>query len=139
MKKILALVLALCLVFALCACGTQKAEEPTEEPTAAEPTAETEKTEEPTEPAEETEGGAERMVKAGVMENPHVDRVYGLHVMPRLPVGTVETRRGTLNASTDSVTLIVHGLSGHGAYPESGRDAIVCAAQIISPSSIKRA
>ncbi len=83
-------------------------------------------------PAEETEGGAERMVKAGVMENPHVDRVYGLHVMPRLPVGTVETRRGTLNASTDSVTLIVHGLSGHGAYPESGRDAIVCAAQIIS-------
>ena len=55
MKKILALVLALCLVFALCACGTQKAEEPTEEPTAAEPTAETEKTEEPTEPAEETE------------------------------------------------------------------------------------
>ena len=83
-------------------------------------------------PAEESEGGAERMVKAGVMENPHVDHVYGLHVMPRLPVGTVETRRGTLNASTDSVTLVVHGLSGHGAYPESGRDAIVCAAQIIS-------
>ncbi len=83
-------------------------------------------------PAEETEGGAERMVKAGVMENPHVDYVYGLHVMPRLPVGTVETRRGTLNASTDSITLVVHGLSGHGAYPESGRDAIVCAAQIVT-------
>ena len=62
MKKILALVLALCLVFALCACGTQKAEEPTEEPTAAEPTAETEKTEEPTEPAEETEEAGEYRV-----------------------------------------------------------------------------
>ena len=83
-------------------------------------------------PAEETDGGAERMVKAGVMENPHVDHVYGLHVMPRLPLGTVETRRGTLNASTDGITLVVHGLSGHGAYPESGRDAIVCAAEIIT-------
>lgn len=83
-------------------------------------------------PAEETDGGAEPMVKAGVMENPHVDRVYGLHVMPRLPVGTVETRPGTLNASTDSVTLIVHGTAGHGAYPESSADAIVCAAQIIT-------
>lgn len=82
-------------------------------------------------PAEETDGGAERMVQAGVMENPHVDYVYGLHVMPRLPLGTVETRRGTLNASTDSVSITVRGVSGHGAYPESGRDAIVCAAQVI--------
>lgn len=83
-------------------------------------------------PAEETDGGAEPMVAAGVMENPHVDRVYGLHVMPHLPVGTVETRPGTLNASTDSVVLTIHGKAGHGAYPESSTDAIVCAAQIIS-------
>lgn len=83
-------------------------------------------------PAEETDGGADRMVKAGVMENPHVDCVYGLHVMPRLPLGTVETRRGTLNASTDGIAITVRGISGHGAYPESGRDAIVCAAQIVT-------
>ena len=83
-------------------------------------------------PAEETDGGAEPMVAAGAMENPHVDRVYGLHVMPRLPLGVVETRPGTLNASTDSVRLTVHGKAGHGAYPESGADAIVCAAQIIT-------
>jgi len=82
-------------------------------------------------PAEETEGGAEPMVAAGAMENPHVDRVYGLHVMPRLPLGVVETRTGTLNASTDTVRLTIHGKSGHGAYPESGADAIVCAAQVI--------
>ena len=82
-------------------------------------------------PAEETVGGAEPMVAAGAMENPHVDRVYGLHVMPRLPLYTVETRAGTLNASTDTVRLTIHGKSGHGAYPESGADAIVCAAQII--------
>lgn len=83
-------------------------------------------------PAEETDGGAEPMVAAGAMENPHVSRVYGLHVMPHLPVGKVETRAGTLNASTDSVAIDIHGKAGHGAYPEQGTDAIVCAAQVIS-------
>lgn len=83
-------------------------------------------------PAEESVGGAEPMVAAGVMEDPHVDRVYGLHVMPYLPVGKVETRTGTLNASTDTVRLTIRGKSGHGAYPEQGTDAIVCAAQVIT-------
>lgn len=83
-------------------------------------------------PAEETDGGAEPMVAAGAMENPHVDRVYGLHVMPRLSVGTVETRAGTLNASTDTVVVTVNGKAGHGAYPESSVDAIVCAAQMVT-------
>ena len=83
-------------------------------------------------PAEETDGGAEPMVQHGVMENPHVDRVYGLHVQPYLPVGVIETRAGTLNASTDDVELTIHGRSSHGAYPESGADAIVCAAQVIT-------
>lgn len=83
-------------------------------------------------PAEETDGGAEPMVRAGAMDNPHVDRVYGLHVMPHLPVGKVETRAGTLNASTDEIQLIILGKAGHGAYPEQGTDAIVCAAQVIT-------
>ena len=83
-------------------------------------------------PAEETDGGAEPMVQRGVMENPHVDRVYGLHVQPYLPVGVIETRAGTLNASTDDVELTILGRSSHGAYPESGADAIVCAAQVIT-------
>ncbi|MGN1021423.1 MAG: M20 family metallopeptidase [Aristaeellaceae bacterium] len=83
-------------------------------------------------PAEETVGGAEPMVRAGAMEHPHVDRVYGLHVMPHLPVGKVETRTGTLNASTDGVRLTIRGKAGHGAYPEQGVDAIVCAAQVIT-------
>ena len=83
-------------------------------------------------PAEESIGGAEPMVKAGVMENPHVDRIYGLHVMPNLPVGKIETRMGTLNASTDTVKLTIRGKAGHGAYPEQGADALVCAAQVIS-------
>lgn len=80
-------------------------------------------------PAEETVGGAEPMVRAGVMDG--VKRVYGLHVQPYLPVGVIETRAGTLNASTDEVNLTIHGRASHGAYPESGADAIVCAAQVI--------
>lgn len=83
-------------------------------------------------PAEETVGGAEPMVRAGAMEHPHVDRVYGIHVMPHLPVGKVETRAGTLNASTDSVKITIRGKAGHGAYPDLGMDAIVCAAQVIT-------
>lgn len=83
-------------------------------------------------PAEETDGGAEPMVAAGVMENPHVDHVYGMHVMPHLPVGTIETKAGTLNASTDTVALRIIGKAGHGAYPEQGTDAIVCAAQVVT-------
>lgn len=83
-------------------------------------------------PAEETDGGAKPMVEAGCMTEPPVDWAFGLHVMPRLPVGVVETRAGTLNAATDSLTIRIHGKSGHGAYPEGGADAIVCAAQLIS-------
>ena len=83
-------------------------------------------------PAEETDGGAEPMVKAGAMEHPRVDRVYGIHVMPHLPVGVVETRSGTLNASTDTVKITIRGKAGHGAYPDLGADAIICAAQVIT-------
>ena len=83
-------------------------------------------------PAEETEGGGKPMVNAGVLENPHVDACYGLHVQSRLPLGTVETRSGTLNASTDEIRLDILGRGGHAAYPESSVDAIVIAAQIVT-------
>ncbi len=82
-------------------------------------------------PAEETVGGALPMVQAGVLENPHVDKVFGLHVMSRLPLGTVETRYGALNGSSDDVQLFIRGKAGHGAYPEMGVDGIVIAAQVI--------
>jgi len=50
-------------------------------------------------PAEETTGGALPMVQAGVLENPRVDASYGLHLQPYLPLGTIETRHGALNAA----------------------------------------
>lgn len=83
-------------------------------------------------PAEETEGGGKPMVRAGVLENPTVDACYGLHVQSRLPLGTIETRAGTLNASTDEIHLDVYGKGGHAAYPESSVDAIVLTAQIVT-------
>ena len=83
-------------------------------------------------PAEETFGGAKRMVEAGCLENPPVDACIGLHVMPSLPVGTIETRHGTLNASTDSFEITVCGLAAHGARPEEGIDALVAGTNIVS-------
>jgi len=83
-------------------------------------------------PDEEGDGGAERMVQEGCMENPVVDYVLGLHVMTYLETGTMEIRYGKLNASSDSVTVVVRGKSAHGAYPEKGVDAIVASAHVIA-------
>ena len=80
-------------------------------------------------PAEETVGGAMPMVAAGVMEG--VDAVYGLHVQPYMNVGQLDTRPGCLNASTDELNIVVHGIASHAARPHQGVDAIVCAAQLI--------
>jgi amidohydrolase len=82
-------------------------------------------------PAEETIGGAARMVEEGVMTSPNVDYVLGLHVMPYLPVGKIEIRDGKLNAASDTFSITIGGKSAHGAYPEQGVDAIVIAAQVI--------
>lgn len=81
-------------------------------------------------PAEETVGGAEPMIAAGAMAG--VEAVYGLHVQPYLRVGQIDSRPGCLNAACDEIDITVRGVSGHAARPETGVDAIVCAAQIVS-------
>lgn len=83
-------------------------------------------------PAEETIGGAARMIAEGCMEHPPVDYCIGLHMAPYLETGTIETRYGKLYAASDEVGITLHGRSCHGAYPESGVDAIVMAAALIS-------
>ncbi len=83
-------------------------------------------------PAEETVGGAQMLIEAGALDEPPVDAVFGLHVEPDIDVGKFEVRYGQRNASSDSVTIVVHGKSGHGAYPAGTVDAIVVAAQVIS-------
>lgn len=82
-------------------------------------------------PAEETIGGAKRMVLEGCMDNPKVDHVIGLHVFPIMESGMVELKYGKMNASTDSVRIEIEGKAGHGAYPHDSIDAIVISAQVI--------
>lgn len=83
-------------------------------------------------PAEETDGGAEKMVRDGCMENPHVDYCFGLHVMPHLKTGQIEIKYGALNGASNPFTITVHGKSAHGAYPDLGRDAVVIASQVVT-------
>jgi len=82
-------------------------------------------------PAEETVGGAERMIEDGVMENPGVDAVFGLHVSPEIDVGKIGIKYGQTNAYTDSLEITVYGKDGHAARPHEGIDAIVTASQIV--------
>ena len=83
-------------------------------------------------PAEETVGGAKLLIKDNCMKNPDVDYMLGLHVQPYLESGQVEIQYGTMNASTDTINIIVKGKQGHGAYPHLGIDAIVVASNIIT-------
>lgn len=82
-------------------------------------------------PAEETIGGAKRMVEEGCMQSPHVDYVIGKHVMPYLEVGDIEYRFGKMNAASDSIKITIIGKSSHGAYPEKGTDALLVASAVI--------
>lgn len=80
-------------------------------------------------PDEEDEGGARRMINAGCMKD--VSAVYGAHVDPFLPSGTVGVRYGKFYAASNIFNVTVHGKSAHGASPEKGRDALLCAAKMV--------
>jgi amidohydrolase len=85
-------------------------------------------------PAEEQGGGAERLVKAGVLDGrlgPRVKAIFGLHGWPALRVGTVSTRPGPIMACTDSFSATFIGRSCHGAFPHLGIDPIVAACQAV--------
>jgi len=75
--------------------------------------------------------GARAMVDAGVLENPKVDAVFGLHLIPGLSVGTIGYRPGPILASGDTFTIKVTGKQTHGGFPWNGIDPIVSAAQIV--------
>jgi amidohydrolase len=75
-------------------------------------------------------GGAEQMVKEGVLENPKVDAIFGLHVMP-YPVGTVTYRPGPMMASADAFLITIKGKQTHGAAPWGGIDPIVIGSQVV--------
>lgn len=82
-------------------------------------------------PPEGEEGGAELMVKEGVMENPKVDAVFGLHIQPDVEAGKIEYKSGAFMASSDWFHLVVTGKGAHGSTPWLGVDPIQISAQII--------
>lgn len=87
-------------------------------------------------PAEEgapqgEEGGAELMVKEGVLDNPRVDAIFGLHVSSRFASGEIAYRPEGMMAAVDSFKIEVRGKQTHGAYPWLGVDPIVVASQIV--------
>ena len=88
-------------------------------------------------PAEEgspgtEEGGAPLMIKEGVMENPTVDAVFGLHIASGLEIGKIKYVSGSMMASSDWFTIKIKGKQTHGSSPWSGIDPIVVGAQLIN-------
>ncbi len=86
--------------------------------------------EEGTPPGEE--GGAEMMVEEGILNNPDVDAIFGLHIWSQKPVGQISYRPGGMMAASNRFTIDVKGKQTHGSSPWNGIDPIVTSAQIIN-------
>ena len=88
-------------------------------------------------PAEEgapagEEGGAELMVKEGVLKNPEVDVIFGLHVWSQINVGQIQVRPQGIMAAVDEFRIDIEGVQTHGSTPWTGTDPIVTASQIVN-------
>lgn len=75
-------------------------------------------------------GGAKLMIEEGVLENPAVAAIFGLHVFP-FATGTITYRSGATMAGVDALRIVIHGRQTHGAMPWGGVDPIVVASQIV--------
>ena len=87
-------------------------------------------------PAEEgpppgEEGGAKLMIEEGVLNDPKVDAIFGIHINSQTPVGTVRYREGGIMAASDRFTIKVNGKQTHGSSPWAGVDPIAVSAQIV--------
>jgi len=84
-------------------------------------------------PAEEMlPGGAQKMIKEGVLENPNVEKMLGQHVFPDLEVGKVGFRLGKYMASTDELHITIKGKGGHAALPAKYNSPLLAAAKLIT-------
>jgi IAA-amino acid hydrolase len=83
-------------------------------------------------PAEEGGAGALRMCEEGVLEDPAVERIFGLHVWPRVPVGTAASCEGTFLAAASFLKVTIHGKGGHAAMPHLAIDPVIVAAKVIT-------
>ncbi len=83
-------------------------------------------------PPNETPAGAELMVTDGVLQNPKVDAIFGLHVWANAPAGTILYRSGPFMAASDRFDIVISGRQTHGSQPWRGVDPIVVGAQIVN-------
>jgi amidohydrolase len=83
-------------------------------------------------PSEESPpGGAKPMIGAGALKNPDVSGIFALHCDSAIPVGEIGVKEGPFMAQADSFNITIKGVSGHGARPHDGIDAILVTAQAV--------
>ena len=82
-------------------------------------------------PAEELNLGAAAMIKDGVLADPKVDMIFGLHNHPSYPAGTVVVKEGPMMAAVDTLKIRITGRGSHGAIPHMAADPIVAAASVV--------
>ena len=83
-------------------------------------------------PAEEGGAGGRRMRDEGALDDPPVQRIFGLHVWPQLPVGTVGSRAGVFLAAAGFLEMTVRGQGGHAAMPHLTIDPVTVSAKIVT-------
>ncbi|MCD2348301.1 M20 metallopeptidase family protein [Clostridium guangxiense] len=83
-------------------------------------------------PAEEASGGSTTMIENGVLENPKVDMIYGMHIFSLLECGKAAVMEGSVMSAVDAWELTIKGKSCHGSTPWDGHDAVMCAVAVIS-------
>lgn len=82
-------------------------------------------------PAEETANGAKRMIQAGVLNNPKIKTIIGIHVNPYIESGKIGIRYGEMLAAVDKFSIKLYNGGGHAAYPHKGKDTILAASELI--------
>ncbi len=82
-------------------------------------------------PAEELGTGAKQMCDEGVLINPKVERIFGIHVWPMAPTGTILSRAKTFLGAVGGFKITINGSGGHGAFPHLGIDPVTTAAKLV--------
>ena len=82
-------------------------------------------------PAEEGLGGARKMMDDGLFERFPCDAIFAMHNMPGHPPGHLLFRTGAFMASSENITITLHGVGGHGAMPHHSADPVVAGSAIV--------
>ncbi|WP_438315750.1 M20 metallopeptidase family protein [Sporosarcina sp. FA9] len=82
-------------------------------------------------PGEEADGAALALIEQGILENPSLDAVIGLHLWPYVSQGSIGIKSGSITASCDDFEIVIKGKGGHSARPHQAIDAIAISAQVI--------